>query len=129
MNNFIYDDGGRSKYYRMKFKSDRVGDCVIRALAIATGEDYKSVRDELWDISKQNGDMPNGRATTDAFLLKRNFIKEKKIKGYCLGQYPVSNTSTYVVYLANHLACLDKGTVKDLWDCRHKYPYVTWRKP
>ena len=50
MNNFIYDDGGRSKYYRMKFKSDRVGDCVIRALAIATGGDYKSVRDELWDI-------------------------------------------------------------------------------
>ena len=40
---FVYNDGGRSKY----FKSKEVGDCVTRAIAIATGRDYKEVYDFL----------------------------------------------------------------------------------
>lgn len=36
-------DGGRSLY----FKADRVGDCVTRAVAIATGRDYKEVYNEI----------------------------------------------------------------------------------
>ena len=36
---WIYDDGGRSQYY----KADSVGDCVTRAIAIATEMDYKEV--------------------------------------------------------------------------------------
>ena len=34
---FIYDDGGRSKY----FKAKGVSDCVTRAICNATGKDYK----------------------------------------------------------------------------------------
>jgi len=128
-NDYVYDDGGRHQYFRMKYKKDRVGDCVVRALAIATKENYRSVRNELWEISLNNGDMPNGSSTYKEFLEKRGFIKEKKIKGYCLGQYPVSHKEVYVVSLANHLVCLDEGLVRDTWDCRHKYPYTTWRKP
>jgi len=128
-NDYVYDDGGRHKYFQMKYKKDRVGDCVVRALAIATNEDYNSVRNELWNISLDNGDMPNGRLTTDTFLTKRGFIKEKKIKGYCLGNYPVNHNEVYVVNLAKHMVCLDKGLVRDIWDCRGKYPYNTWRKP
>lgn len=41
---FVKDDGGRSKY----FKGD-AGDCVTRAIAIATGIDYKEVYDALFD--------------------------------------------------------------------------------
>lgn len=128
-NEYIYDDGGRHRYFRMKYKKDQVGDCVVRALTIATGEDYQKVRRELWWTSYKNGDMPNGRETTDEFLEKRGFIKEKKIKGFRLADYPVSPKETYVVVLANHLTCLDQGLVRDTWDCRMSYPYNVWRKP
>lgn len=40
MNNFIYNDGGRSRY----FKGD-AGDCVTRAIAIALNTDYKLIYD------------------------------------------------------------------------------------
>ena len=40
MNNFIYNDGGRSKY----FKGD-ADDCVTRAIAIALNTDYKLIYD------------------------------------------------------------------------------------
>ena len=36
---WIYNDGGRSKYY----KATNVRDCVCRAIAIANNEDYKMV--------------------------------------------------------------------------------------
>jgi hypothetical protein len=129
MNEYVYDDGGRHHYYRMKYKKDRIGDCVVRALAIATKEDYQEVRKELWQTSFQIGDMPNGDATWKLFLEKRGFVKVKKIKGYCLGQYPINQNEVHVVQLANHLVCLDDGLVRDIWDCRHKYPYATWKKP
>ena len=40
---FVYNDGGRSKY----FDGKKVGDCVTRAVAIASGRDYKEVYDFL----------------------------------------------------------------------------------
>ena len=120
---FEYHDGGRSKYFRMKYKKDQVGDCVIRALAIATKEDYKSVRNELWDTSRENGYMPNSKENYEQFLAKRGWKWLKKIKGYNLGAYPVPQNITAIVSLAGHLCCLDQGVVYDLWDCRKKYPY------
>ena len=128
-NEYIYDDGGRHQYFRMKYKKDRIGDCVVRALAIATGEDYQDVRTELWETSFKNGYMPNCNQNYEQFLLKRGFIPEKKIKGFNLGRYPACQDCTYVVVLANHLVCLDQGLVRDIWDCREWYPYKTWRKP
>ena len=40
---WVYNDGGRSNYFTGK----KVGDCVTRAVAIASGIDYKEVYDTL----------------------------------------------------------------------------------
>lgn len=45
---WVYDDGGRSRY----FKAEKVGDCVCRAIAIATGKDYKEVYDDINRLAK-----------------------------------------------------------------------------
>lgn len=57
---YNYNDGGRSKYFK-----GQVGDCVCRAVAIATGKDYKEVYKE---ISKLIGYTP------------RNSVKKKDTK-------------------------------------------------
>lgn len=46
---FVYNDGGRSKY----FKGKNVRDCVPRAVAIASGKDYKEVYDFLADQNQK----------------------------------------------------------------------------
>ena len=51
----VYDDGGRSAY----FKAVEVGDCVTRAIAIATGQDYLVVYNALQMIEK---DFSKGRS-------------------------------------------------------------------
>ena len=45
---FVYNDGGRSK----DFKAKSVGDCVTRAIAIATWTDYKEVYDAINKLAK-----------------------------------------------------------------------------
>ena len=45
---WVYDDGGRSQY----FKCEKVGDCVCRAVAIATGEDYMDVYKRINNLAK-----------------------------------------------------------------------------
>lgn len=44
---WVYDDGGRSSYFK-----GEAGDCVTRAIAIATEQDYKKVYDELAAMNK-----------------------------------------------------------------------------
>lgn len=56
---FKYNDGGRSRY----FKAKGVGDCCVRAGAIASGRDYKDVYDLARSIS---GESPrNGMGSKD----------------------------------------------------------------
>ncbi len=45
----IYSTGGREKY----FKANVVGDCVCRAIANATGMDYKQVYDLINSYAKK----------------------------------------------------------------------------
>ena len=59
---FVYDDGGRSKY----FKAENVGDCVCRAIAIGTGKDYKEVYDLLNKLSKEEKTSKRKRGTSNA---------------------------------------------------------------
>ena len=46
---WVYDDGGRSKYFK-----GTTDDCVARAIAIATGKDYKEVYDLINKYSKED---------------------------------------------------------------------------
>lgn len=42
----VYDDGGRSEYFR-----GTCGDCVVRAIAITSGHDYKEIYNAVRDIT------------------------------------------------------------------------------
>lgn len=46
---WVYDDGGRSQY----FKGKNAGDCVCRAVSIATGEDYMDVYRRINELAKE----------------------------------------------------------------------------
>ena len=53
---FQYNDGGRSKYFK-----GTSGDCVVRAISIASGFDYKSVYDDLFNLNQNYIDDHNNK--------------------------------------------------------------------
>ena len=58
MIDYRYDDGGREAAgYRGK-----TGDCVVRAIAICTGEDYRAVYLTMAEHMKRNGYAASGNA-------------------------------------------------------------------
>jgi len=54
---FVYDDGGR---VAAGFKG-KTGDCVCRAIAIATDRPYREVYDALWNANHQYASTHRGR--------------------------------------------------------------------
>lgn len=54
---YVYDDGGREA---AGFRG-KTGDCVTRAIAIATGKPYREVYDALWAGNKDYASTRRGR--------------------------------------------------------------------
>ena len=72
---FIYDDGGRAE---AGFKGD-AGDCVVRAVAIATGKPYREVYDALGTGMKTQRNTKRGKAKAsarDGVNVKRKWFKD-----------------------------------------------------
>lgn len=131
---FTYNDGGRSNY----FKANNVGDCVTRAISIATGKDYKEVYDALNQMAKRESvkrhrghkrsQSRNGvfKETWKRYLAQLGWVhvstcaigsREDKVK-FVDGALP--EKGTYIVQLSRHLTCLIDGVINDTYDCSKK---------
>ena len=128
------NDGGRSKY----FKASNVGDCAVRAIAIATETDYKVVYDALKKLNggkscrdgtpkavdkmylasvgakKINMNVPAGRARWHVTTVDK-----------IMADYP---NIRYVLQVSKHLIAGKGNTIFDTFDDRKrdKGIYIMW---
>lgn len=126
---FVYDDGGRSKY----FKAENVGDCVTRAICNATGKDYM-------EVYKAINEMAKGEKTTKHRGGKRSSSRngvfketwKKYLKGLGFVWHPTMQIGsgckvhlkaeelpkgTLIVSVTHHLTCVKDGILFDTYDC------------
>ena len=131
---WIYDDGGRSKY----FKADNVGDCVCRAIAIGTGKDYK----EVYDLINHT---PKKRKQCSARNGVHKSISRELLKDLGWTWHPTMTvgsgckvhlrreelpSGTLIVKVSKHLTCVKNGVIHDTYDCSREgtrcvYGYYT----
>lgn len=114
---FVYDDGGRLKYYR----APNVSDCVVRSIAIATGRDYKQVYDETRRIvgyTPRNGVYPK-----DVKKVMKHFggewISCMKVGSGCkvhLIENEIPMCSRIVCNLSKHVVAVINGVIHDTYD-------------
>lgn len=105
------------------------GDCVYRAIAIATGKDWLTVYDELYKLGRELLAPPNDKLTYATYLDR--IADRQEIRS--VGKRPTGNTvarldptKTYVVRMASHLATIKDGKIRDTWNCGHKSAYIVW---
>lgn len=129
MSNWIYNDGGRSNY----FKADNVGDCVTRAIAIATGLDYKEVYEEIQRRCKtdklpkrrktKGQSARNGvyRVTYERYLkeLGWRWVPLMKIGTGCTTHLNKEELpkGRIICRCSKHLVAVIDGVVNDTYDC------------
>lgn len=131
---FIEHDGGRSE---AGFKG-KTGDCVTRAIAIATGLPYQEVYDELFKRAKEyaqthrnkyarslqkNPSPRDGmhRCIYEPYLFERGFIWEATmgIGTGCTMHLRESElpSGILIATVSKHLTCVKYGTLYDTYDC------------
>ena len=121
---FVYSTGGREKYY----DAIKVGDCVIRAIANATGRDYK----EIYDLVNSYASRERGSNKSIA----RNGVSKDTIHKILTGmgwtwmptmfigkgcQTHLNKKElpggTLIVSVSKHLTCVKDGVLYDNYDC------------
>jgi len=142
---FVYSDGGRSNYFR----ATNVSDCVVRAIANATGVDYKEAYDAINTYAKKErkGACRRGKSSARDGVYKETY--RKYLEGDlgwvfvpCMGigtgctthlrdgELPVDGS--YVVKTSRHLTCVREGALVDTYDCSRdadRCVYGYWRAP
>ena len=140
---FIYSDGGRSKY----FKAERVGDCCARAVANATGIDYKQAYDGINEIAKREriGKRKKGKSSAREGVYvatARRYIEGvlgwkwhpcMEIGSGCTvhvdpAELPAGNI---IIRLSKHYSCVKDGVLYDTYDCSRdgtRCVYGYWSK-
>lgn len=129
---FIHSDGGRSKYYT----ATNVGDCATRAIANATGIDYKRVYKALSKLAGKP--VRNGcPKKADKKLLETigwEWHACMSIGSGCTTHLTESElpNETMVVAVSGHLTCVKDGAILDTYDCSRdesRCVYGYWTKP
>lgn len=113
----IYNDGGRSKY----FKGANVNDCVTRAIAIATGLDYKEVYDTIKDLLQHTPRNGLKKKETKDIMQYFGFewVPTMTIGGGCQTHLRKEElpSGTIVCQVTGHLTCVKDGIIYDTFDC------------
>ena len=106
----------------------KTGDCVIRATCVALKEDWKDTYKGMFDVAMEKGYAISSKENYKEYLARKGYTMEKMPKKANGKRYTVREfieqladpKKNYVVNLANHLTCIEKGTLVDIWDCSRK---------
>lgn len=122
------------QFYNAHPKGLTVGDCVKRAITLASGMNYMDVQRELNRHKKITGAKafnsdynPHHYVET---VLKAKKLSFPAVKGqrrmngerFCKA-YP---KGSYILTMANHWSCCIDGIIYDTWDCSDKCVYTAY---
>jgi hypothetical protein len=123
-------------------KERKCGDCVIRALAKASGKSWEQVYDELCEIGRKKCRMPNDDCCVDKWTSDNNFVYCKTLRDRYGNQMTVSEMVdkitdierrdySVIIHTKNHLTCASNGIIYDTWNTSNQkagYYYIRCNK-
>ena len=107
-------------------KGKKIGDCVIRALAIADNKNWIDVYKDLIGVGLKIYDMPNSKPVYEYYLETQGWKKQpmprhpsgKRMK---LSEFIDQNPDIeFVANVIKHMATVKYGKLFDTWNCGHK---------
>lgn len=114
-------------YYNPNPRGRNVGDCVIRAVAKATGQSWLEAYMSLYVMGMQLGDLANSDPVWTAYLRSKGFIRDV-IPDTCPDCYTIADfaadnpTGIYVLGTGSHAVAVVDGDIYDAWDSQNEIP-------
>lgn len=120
-------------YFNINPEGRNVGDCTVRAIAKATGQDWERTYIALCVQGLIDCDMPSANAVWGNYLRKLGF-RRYIIPDTCPDCYTVGHFAndhplgTYILALSGHVVCVENGVIFDSWDCSNELILYYWTK-
>lgn len=114
-------------YFNPNPTGKHVGDCSVRAVSKATGEDWETAYCGIVLQGMLNKNMPSSNAVWGSYLRRKGF-KRKMIPDECPDCYTVEQfcidhpEGMYVVAVPNHVLTVYNGDYYDAWDSGKETP-------
>ena len=111
----------------------QLGDCVVRAISIATSQGWRQTYDELCEEGRRQADMPASNAVWGA-VLKRKGFRQFMLPEACPECVTVRAFSrmypegVYVIGTGTHAVTVIDGDWYDSWDSGDVVPAYFWRE-
>lgn len=120
-------------FYNPNPDGNLVGDCVIRAISKATGQNWEETFDGVTDMAFQMKDMPSSNYVWAAYLKRKGFTK-KIIPDSCPDCYTVRHFAqehprgSYVLGTGTHAVSVVDGNYYDSWDSGDEVPIYYFQR-
>lgn len=114
-------------------QNKKVGDCVIRAISSALGQDWNITYCELMFQGYLMSDIPTANYVWGAYLKRKGFerciIPSDYPDDYSVKQFAEEHKQgVYILALNSHIVAVIDGEYIDTWDCGNKIPLYYWRQ-
>ncbi len=121
------------QYCNVNPKANLVGDCVIRAVALATDIDWDSTYLSIATVGYEMKDMPSSNAVWGAYLRRIGFNRYV-VSNDCPDCYTIEdfckdhNNGIYVLATGTHAVTAIDGDYYDTWDSGKEIPIYYFTK-
>lgn len=129
------------KYVNVNPKNKFGGDCVIRAIALATGQSWEQTVREMTELGIKMGYVLNDPHVYSKYLLQKGFILCKEPRDVCnrkmtvkewIDEEQLYEGNQRGVFVANvgshHVTTIIDGKVHDIWNCSNRTMHKYWWK-
>lgn len=110
----------------------QAGDCVVRAIAIATQQSWGRVYEDLCRQGRRECDMPSSNSVWASYLNEKGF-EPFLMPNSCPNCITVRAFAsrmpegTYIIGTGNHSVCIIDGDWYDSWDSGDEVASYFWR--
>lgn len=111
----------------------RVGDCVVRAIAKSTGNNWERTYIELCLQGFMMGDMPSANHVWGNYLKGKGY-KQVSLDNECETCFTVKDfckeyiAGKYILATGTHVVAVEDGDYYDAWDSGDEVPIYYWEK-
>ena len=102
------------EFYNPNPYEKNVGDCTVRAISKALGQDWYRTYLGLCIEGAVRGDMPSANVTWGAYLRRHGFRRDMAPEDMTVAEFAKGHPhGTYILALSGHVVCLQDGVVYD----------------
>lgn len=120
------------QYTNLNPAKKNVGDCVVRAICLATGKTWLSVYDDICLVGRQEYDMPNADVVWGRYLHELGFepfiLPNRRPQCVTINQFcQMFPRGTFIIGTGSHAVAVVDGDYYDSWDSGDQIASYFWR--